>query len=169
MQVRSRMPFCPRSSVRSERHHAKVEVTGASPVVDAILPLCLSSHRSDFVNHHSPVRVRPEAPSFALCASARQAILSGLWCNSSISPREGEGSGANPGFLTISDFRWADSCRLSLQNKGVVAHRERAAGCKSGDSGSSPVAKPRICGSTCPSSFLDGPLSLGYRQVPFRG
>ena len=26
-----------------------------------------------------------------------------------------------------------------------------------------PLAKPRICGSTCPSSSSDGPLSLGYR------
>src|SRR6266478_2109714 len=31
------MPFCPRSSVRSERHRAKVEVAGATPAVDAIL------------------------------------------------------------------------------------------------------------------------------------
>src|SRR5439155_17530024 len=30
---------CPRSSVRSERHRAKVEVAGAIPAVDAILPL----------------------------------------------------------------------------------------------------------------------------------
>ena len=40
----------PRSSVRSERHRAKVEVAGAIPAVDAILPLCLSSHRTSFVN-----------------------------------------------------------------------------------------------------------------------
>ncbi len=33
------------------------------------------------------VRVRPGAPA-------------GLWCNSSISPCEGDGPGANPGFLT---------------------------------------------------------------------
>lgn len=62
VQVRSRMSFCPRSSVRSERHRAKVEVAGASPAVDAILPLCLSSHRTGFVNSYSSVRVRPEAP-----------------------------------------------------------------------------------------------------------
>src|SRR6266516_2757152 len=59
------MPFCPRSSVRSERHHAKVEVASAIPAVDAILPLCLSSHRTSFVNSYSSVRVRPEAPAFA--------------------------------------------------------------------------------------------------------
>ena len=56
------MPFCPRSSVRSERHRAKVEVAGAIPAVDANLPLCLSSYRSGFVNRYSSVRVRPEAP-----------------------------------------------------------------------------------------------------------
>src|SRR3989442_15828656 len=53
---------CPRSSVRPERHRAKVEVAGAIPAVDTILPLCLSSHRTSFVNSYSSVRVRPEAP-----------------------------------------------------------------------------------------------------------
>ena len=48
VQVRSRMPFCPRSSVRSERHRAKVEVAGAIPAVDAILPLCLSKPQDEF-------------------------------------------------------------------------------------------------------------------------
>src|SRR6266702_2565118 len=41
---------CPRSSVRSERQRAKVEVAGAIPAVDAILPLCLRSDRARFVN-----------------------------------------------------------------------------------------------------------------------
>src|SRR5437773_7292269 len=58
------MPFCPRSSVRLERHRAKVEAAGAIPAVDAILPLCLSSHRTSFVNLYSSVRVRPEAPVY---------------------------------------------------------------------------------------------------------
>ena len=49
--------ICPRSSVRLERHRAKVEVAGASPAVDAILPLCLSSHRTSFVNSYLSVRV----------------------------------------------------------------------------------------------------------------
>ena len=53
---------CPRSSVRSERHRAKVEVAGAIPAVDAILPLCLSSYRASFVNSYSSVQVRPGAP-----------------------------------------------------------------------------------------------------------
>src|SRR6266581_6547882 len=54
----------PRSSVRLERHRAKVEVAGAIPAVDATLPLCLSSHRTSFVNSYSSVRVRPEAPFY---------------------------------------------------------------------------------------------------------
>src|SRR5438105_2990006 len=54
----------PRSSVRLERHRAKVEVASAIPAVDAILPLCLSSHRTSFVNSYSSVRVRPEAPIY---------------------------------------------------------------------------------------------------------
>jgi hypothetical protein len=82
--------ICPRSSVRSERHRAKVEAAGAIPALDAILPLCLSSNRASFVNSYSSVRVRPGAPS-------------GLWCNSSISPCEGDGPGANPGFLTNNE------------------------------------------------------------------
>src|SRR5712692_1735602 len=41
---------CPRSSVRSERHRAKVEVAGAIPAVDAILPLCLRRDRASLVN-----------------------------------------------------------------------------------------------------------------------
>src|SRR5262249_42150693 len=82
----------PRSSVRSERHRAKVEVAGVIPAVDTILPLCLSSHRASFVNSYSSVRVRPEIPIFE----------SGLWCDSSIFAREANGPGANPGFLTNS-------------------------------------------------------------------
>src|SRR5678816_1124673 len=63
-ELRLDTPFCPRSSVRSERHRAKVEGAGATPAVDAILPLCLSSHRTSFVNSYSSVRVRPEAPVY---------------------------------------------------------------------------------------------------------
>src|SRR6185369_894577 len=50
------------AQVRLERHRAKVAVAGATPAVDTILPLCLSSHRTSFVNSYSSVRVRPEAP-----------------------------------------------------------------------------------------------------------
>lgn len=46
----------------SERHRAKVEAAGATPAVDTILPLCLNSYRSGFVNRYSSVRIRPGAP-----------------------------------------------------------------------------------------------------------
>ena len=45
-----------------ERHRAKVEAAGATPAVDTILPLCLSSYRASFVNSYSSVQVRPGAP-----------------------------------------------------------------------------------------------------------
>jgi hypothetical protein len=127
---------------------------------------------------------------------------SGLWCNSSISAREADGPGANPGFLTkkrkratsaqgdwpirkricsksnpspgtkisrryldescssrstfvslsaqkgnaklftaIHRFSMGRSSQIIAPNEGVVAHRERAAGCKSGDAGSSPACE----------------------------
>ena len=44
-------------------------------------------------------------------------------------------------FTAIHHFRWAESCRLSLQTQGVVAHRERAAGRESGVAGSSPACE----------------------------
>ena len=39
---------CPRSSVRPERHRAKVEAAGATPAVDANLPLCLQQQQGEF-------------------------------------------------------------------------------------------------------------------------
>ena len=80
---------CPRSSDRSQsgtlrRCRPQVQLLPRTP----FSPLCLSSNRASFVNSYSSVRVRPGAPS-------------GLWCNSSISAREADGPGANPGFLTI--------------------------------------------------------------------
>ena len=49
--------------------------------------------------------------------------------------------GINECFVLSSYFRWAESCRLSLANEGVVAHRERAAGRKSGVAGSNPACE----------------------------
>ena len=41
-----------------------------------------------------------------LLRNSHSALNSGSWCNSSISPCEGDGSGANPGFLTsFNHFR----------------------------------------------------------------
>ena len=39
--------ICPRSSVRSERHRAKVEVAGAIPAVDAILEAPVPQQQQD--------------------------------------------------------------------------------------------------------------------------
>ena len=66
-----------------------------------LLPLCLSSHRSDFVNHQSSVRVRPGAPAFALRAPARRAIFQGRDVIVSISACDADCAGANPVALTI--------------------------------------------------------------------
>src|SRR5439155_15041135 len=73
-------------------------------------PLCLSSYRASFVNSYSSVQVRPEAPS-------------GLWCNSSISPCEGDGPGANPGFLTNSTINQQIVMRSDMHK--VVVERPR--------------------------------------------
>ena len=48
--------------ISSARRSAKAEVRGASPRGSTISPLCLSSHRSGFVNRYSSVQVRPGAP-----------------------------------------------------------------------------------------------------------
>src|SRR5207245_3913336 len=111
----------------ARRRAYKPGLIGASPITDAIVrvaqidksgtlrrcrpqvqllprtpfsPLCLSSYRASFVNSYSSVQVRPGAPS-------------GLWCNNSISPCEGDGPGANPGFLTSHSLSGL-SCRLSF-------------------------------------------------------
>ena len=109
-------------------------------------PLCLRSNRASFVNSYSSVRVRPGAPA-------------GLWCNSSISPREGDGSGANPGFLTNFDGPNVTGYR---SNKGVVAHLERAAECKFGVAGSTPACEAPYLWQHLSIEFLDGPLTMGY-------
>ena len=83
------MPFCSQGVINSARRSAKAEVRGAIPRESANLPLCLSSHRSGFVNRHSSVQVQPGLQ-----------FKSGTWCNRSISPCEGDGPGATPGFLT---------------------------------------------------------------------
>jgi hypothetical protein len=56
--------ICSQGVISSARRFAKAEVRGANPRESTILPLCLSSHRTSFVNSHSSVRVRPEAPFY---------------------------------------------------------------------------------------------------------
>ena len=59
-----------------ERHRAKVEVAGATPAVDTILPLCLSSHRTSFVNLY-----RGCAPALGASPTRGSNLKSGSWCN----------------------------------------------------------------------------------------
>ena len=49
-------------SATVRRWRSQVQFLLRTPVSN--LPLCLSSHRMSFVNSHSSVRVRPEAPAF---------------------------------------------------------------------------------------------------------
>ena len=53
------------------------------------------------------------------------AFSPGLWCNSSISPCEGDGPGANPGFLTILEkkMRGESQRRLALPRMRNSARR----------------------------------------------
>src|SRR5437773_12074922 len=106
------MPFCPRSSVRSERHRAKVEVAGASPAVDAILPLCLSSHRTSFVNLYSSVRVRPEAPFYGDhdVTAASRPVKAFVPVRIRLVTPVGR----------VQTLRWAEDDRLSSTNKAGV-------------------------------------------------
>ena len=106
---------CSQGVSSSARRFAKAEARGASPRESAMFklgtknakrgtkqtrfsdsafpiprsapysPLCLSSHRSGFVNRHSSVRVRPGAPVYG-----DHDVIS------SITPREGVCAGANP-------------------------------------------------------------------------
>src|SRR5260221_6980155 len=66
------MPFCSQGVMSFARRFAKAEVRGENP---------------------------RESAKFQ---SPRVSFKSGLWCNSSISPCEGDGPGANPGYLTNS-------------------------------------------------------------------
>ena len=60
----------------------------------------------------------------------------------------------------VTPISMGRSCRLSLQNEGVVAHRERAAGRESGVAGSSPA---------CEAPYLRRHLSIEFfrRAVEF--
>src|SRR5947207_15559523 len=107
------MPFCPRSSVRLERHRAKVEVASAIPAVDAILPLCLSSHRTSFVNSYSSVRVRPEAPIYGdhdVTAASRPVKAFVPVRIRLVTP-----------FGRVQTLRWAEADRLSSTKEGVAS------------------------------------------------
>ena len=144
-----------------------MEIAGATPAVDAILPLCLSSHRTSFVNSNSSVRVRPEAPAFAcwlrlggpfhgdhdVRAASRPVkafvpvrirLVTPIFDGTIVAGYRSKPKGW---LLTVSE---PPDASLVLRVRF-------------------PLAKPRICGATCLSRFSDEPQSLGYRQKPFSG
>ena len=57
---------CSQGVISFAHRSAKAEVRGANPRESAsfIVPLCLSSYRSGFVNRYSSVQVRPGAPVY---------------------------------------------------------------------------------------------------------
>ena len=57
-------------------------------------------------------------------------FLSGSWCNSSISPCEGDGPGANPGFLTKKKMRGERSKEIGLSASGFCSWSTPSPGSK---------------------------------------
>ena len=124
-------------------------------------PPCLSSNRASFVNSYSSVRVRPGAP--AAVSRPRLGRPSGLWCNSSISAREADGPGANPGFLTNFDGPLVVDYRTKNETeRGCSSTATELPGESAGDAGSSPAIRFLSHSTFCPSSLSDGPLIMGY-------
>ena len=82
---------CSQGVISSARRSAKAEARGANPRESA--------------SFKAPVPQQPQGEFrklvFVGASPARASSFnSGSWCNSSISPCEGDGPGANPGFLT---------------------------------------------------------------------
>jgi hypothetical protein len=140
----------PRSSMRSERHRAKVEVAGAIPAVDANLAPCLSSYRASFVNSWPCASTRCESDPGLQFHGDHDVTAASRPVKAFVPVRIRL---VTP-FGRAPALRWAEGCSLS-PHAGVVAHRERAAGRKFGVAGRVPLAKPRICASTCPSLFAE--------------
>ena len=134
--------------------------------INQFAPPCLSSYRASFVNSHSSVRVRPGAPAFALRASARQAIFQGRDVTVSIFACDADCAGANPVALTISVFDGPFVVGYRTPNeteRGCSSTAIERPDASSGDAGSRPAFRFLSHSTFCPSSFSDGPLSLGYR------
>ena len=87
------MPFCSQGVISSARRSAKAEVRGANPRESA--------------NFQAPVpqQLQGEFRKLVFVGASPtrgSSFKSGSWCNSSISPCEGDGPGANPRESTIS-------------------------------------------------------------------
>ena len=72
----------------------------------------------------------------------RLADHSGLWCNSSISPCEGDGPGANPGFLTNFDEPLVVDYRSKNETeRGCKSPATERPGANQADAGSRPAVR----------------------------
>ena len=140
---------CPRSSDRSERRLAKPNVLGAIPAVDASVKAPVPQQQQGEFRKLVIVGASPTGGS----------IYGDHDVTRSITPREGVCAGANP----VGHHNFDGPKVAGYRSNRVVAHRERAADREFDDAGSIPACESPICSSTCPSSFSDGPLSLGYR------
>src|SRR5213594_4276977 len=90
-------------------------------------------------------------PNFGLRYSAFFRISGfppGLWCNSSISPCEGDGPGANPGFLT--NFDGPNVAGYRSKPKGRLLTVREPPGISPASRVRVPLAKPQVCDITCP-------------------
>src|SRR6266853_5407766 len=84
------MPFRSQGVISSARRSAKAEVRGANPRESAnSKPLCLQQLQGEF-----------RKLVFVGASPTRGSIHQDCGVTSSISPCEGDGPGANPGFLT---------------------------------------------------------------------
>ena len=102
----------------------------------------------------------------------------GLWCNSSISAREADGPGANPGFLTIFDGPLVVDYRTQNEtNCRCSSTATEQPNASSGDAGSRPAIRFLNHSTSCPSTWPYAPCastsdmlwSLGYWKKPFIG
>src|SRR5665213_13598 len=85
------MPFCSQGAISPARRFAKAEVRGTSPRESASFKAPVPQQQQGEFRKLVFVGASPTRGSN---------FKSGSWCNSSISPCEGDGPGANPGFLT---------------------------------------------------------------------
>ena len=103
------MPFCSQGAISSARRSAKAEVRGANPRESASFQAPVPQQLQGEFRKLVFVGASPTRGS---------SFKSGSWCNSSISPCEGDGPGANPGFLTSLE---KENARRALKEIGLSA------------------------------------------------